>query len=159
MEMKVQNFNDEELNQKLVNMFTDIGFEGIFSVEFLIDKDGKLWFLEINFRDSTWSWASTKLGMNLLVLWADGMLHDKFPADARKTIPENYIALAEAEDFSHRVLRLKLISVFQWVRGILKADCLYDWDFKDPVPVFSYWFTRGCHFIDKKLRGKKNANH
>lgn len=46
-------------------MFSEIGFEGIFEVEFMGDADGKLWFLEINFRNSTWSLASMKAGMPL----------------------------------------------------------------------------------------------
>lgn len=30
-----------------------------------MDADGKLWFLEINFRNSTWSLASMKAGIPL----------------------------------------------------------------------------------------------
>ncbi len=156
MEMVVKNFDDINTINSLKEMFTEIGFEGIFSTEFLIDKDGKLWFLEINFRDSTWSWAATKNGMNLFLIWANGMISKHINLEVRKEIPNNYIALAEAEDFSHRVMRLKLISVFKWIKGILKADCLYDWDWKDPIPVFSYWGGVVFNSIKKRIRrGKK----
>lgn len=30
-----------------------------------MDADGKLWFLDINFRNSTWSLTSMKAGMSL----------------------------------------------------------------------------------------------
>ena len=84
------------------------------------------------------------------------MISKHINLEVRKEIPNNYIALAEAEDFSHRVMRLKLISVFKWIKGILKADCLYDWDWKDPIPVFSYWGGVVFNSIKKRIRrGKK----
>lgn len=46
-------------------MFSEIQFEGIFEVEFMVDADGKLCFLEINFRNSTWILASMKAGIPL----------------------------------------------------------------------------------------------
>lgn len=86
----MSNFNDKYFQNILNKMFKEIGYEGIFSAEFMIDKDGKYWFLEINLRNSGWSYASTKLGMNLPLLWADGMLNGKKPINARKKIPDNY---------------------------------------------------------------------
>ena len=155
LEMLVKNFDDETMTKSLQEMFSEIGYEGIFSTEFLIDNDGKLWFLEINFRDSTWSWAATKNEMNLFLIWAKGMITGKVSSKVRKEIPNNYIALAESEDFSHRVMRLKVISPFRWLFGILKADCLYDWDWKDPIPVFSYWGGVVRNSIKKRIkRGK-----
>lgn len=46
-------------------MFSEIQFEGIFEVEFMVDADGKLCFLEINFRNSTWSLASMNVSIPL----------------------------------------------------------------------------------------------
>lgn len=153
MEMEVKNFRDDKLRKILGDMFSDVCYEGIFSVEFMIDKDNKLWFLEINFRNSTWSWASTRLGMNLPILWANGMITGQIDVEnATKQIPEHYIALSEAQDFRHRVLRLKLISFSQWLKGVLKANCHYLWYYKDPLPGLNYWFCLFFRFISKRIK-------
>lgn len=149
MEMVVSNFNDKYFQNILNKMFKEIGYEGIFSAEFMIDKDGKYWFLEINLRNSGWSYASTKLGMNLPLLWADGMLNGKKTINARKRIPDNYIALAEVGDFEHRVRRLKQISILKWFKGVLNADCLYVWNSKDIKPAIIYWYCKIIRFIKK----------
>ena len=47
--MTVKNTYDKNIEEKLDKMFEEIGFEGIFSVEFLIDQNDDLYFLEINF--------------------------------------------------------------------------------------------------------------
>lgn len=151
MEMVVSNFNDKYFQDVLNKMFKEIGYEGIFSAEFMIDKDGKFWFLEINLRNSGWSYASTKLGMNLPLLWADGMLNGKKPINARKRIPDNYIALAEVSDFEHRVRRLKQISALKWFKGVLNADCLYVWNSRDIKPAIIYWYCKIIRFIKKKI--------
>lgn len=153
MEMIVKNFDDENLYTVFQKMFTEIGFEGIFSAEFMIDSDGKLWFLEINFRDSTWSWASTKLGMNLPILWANGMITGTFPEDKEKEIPSEYIALAEVQDFIYRVKINHMISIPKWITRVFRANCLFYYDKKDIRPCFGYWFQLIKHFITKK---KKN---
>lgn len=155
MEMIVKNFDDECLQKTLQEMFTEVGYEGIFSTEFMVDVDGKLWFLEINFRNSTWSYVCTRLGMNLPLLWADGMLTKKVPLEAKKKIPDNYIALAEVDDFEHRVKRLKMISFGEWVRGVKKADCLFFWNKDDKKPTIVYWAGKIKRFLKKKLHISK----
>ena len=46
-------------DEKLKEILKEIGYEGIFEIEFLVDENDQLWFCEINFRNSTWSYAST----------------------------------------------------------------------------------------------------
>lgn len=74
MAMVVSNATDDKLKNTLEKMISEIGYEGIFEVEFMIDQNEELWFLEINFRNSTWSYASTKVGMNLPYLWSKAMI-------------------------------------------------------------------------------------
>ena len=146
-EMIVSSPEDPELESLLNRMFQIIGYEGIFEAEFMRDTEGKLWFLEINFRNSTWSYASTKLGMNLPVLFAEGSLADDgLPKDARKPVPEGYIANAELMDFLHRVLKYKMISPLEWLKRVLRADCHYFYNSQDKKPFFSI-----CVYQVKKI--------
>ena len=156
MEMVIKNFEDVKLQNALQAMFNEVGYEGIFSAEFMIDTDGKLWFLQINFRNSTWSYACTKLGMNLPLLWAEGMLTKEILPEAKKLVPENYIALAEVDDFEHRVKRLKMISIYQWMRGVMRANCLFYWNKDDKWPTIIYWLEKVRRFIKKCFIDKKD---
>ncbi len=139
MEMVVSNFDDEELLPKINSLFQEIRYEGIYSLEFLIDENGEAWFLEINFRNSTWSWASTCVGMNLPLLWASGVFDGKIPPDARKKIPKHYIALAEIPDYEQRVRKHKMITTKEWYANVKRANCLFYYDKHDKRPALSVW--------------------
>lgn len=139
--MTIKNFRDTELYNILKAIFAEIGFEGIFSVEFLIDKFDNLYFLEINFRNSTWSYASTCAGMNLLKGWTYSMLHGKLPENFEQAVPKNYKAVVEISDFKQRVLNRR-ISLIQWVKEIKQADCKFYYNHKDPKPFWTSLFSK-----------------
>ncbi len=153
MEMVHSTFKNSEIQLFLNKMFREIKYEGIFSIDVLIDENDEKWFLEINLRNSAWSYASTKLGMNLPLLWAQGMLTGKIDKNARKRVPKNYVALAEVNDFEQRVMKHHYISAFTWLKGMIKADCLYVWNWKDPKPFFSVVSKKIMHKI-KRRSGK-----
>ncbi len=135
-EMVISNCN-ESIRKSLKEMFSEIGFEGIFEAEFMIDSANKLWFLEINFRNSTWSYASTCLKMNLPLLFGIGMTNGHLPENCEKIIPKGYLANAELMDFLHRVIKYKMISPLEWFKRVRKADCLFFYNKKDPKPFWS----------------------
>ncbi len=138
-QMRVFNLNNPELERKLCAMFEEVGFEGIFSVEFLVDQNDELYFCEINFRNSTWSYASTCAGMNLPVLWAKGMCGQLEDESVYKEIKENFIAVVEVNDFKDRVLG-KRIGFFKWWRELRKADCKFYIGKKDRRPMrWLFW--------------------
>lgn len=133
--MTVKNTYDKEIEDKLSEMFKEIGFEGIFSVEFLIDQNDDLYFLEINFRNSTWSYASTKAGMNLPILWSNAMLNDKvFDKSYQKF--EEFKAMVEFVDYNDRV-KTGEISKKEWFKQLKECKCLYFWNIHDVKPVLS----------------------
>lgn len=144
--MIVKNCNYPELENKLSKMFKEIQFEGIFSVEFLIDQNDQYYFLEINFRNSTWSWASTKAGMNLPYLWSKAMEDDEIVEKSyNEFVPFN--AMAEFNDYKDRV-KTGEIGKVKWIKQMLGCKCLYFWDFKDAKPVIE----RLKHKVLKKLK-------
>lgn len=152
MEMVISNFDDENLKNSFQKIFSEIGYEGIFSAEFMIDENNNLWFLEINFRNSTWSYASTKLGMNLPILWAAGMLLGKLPDNIYRKIPEGYTALAEVADFEQRVRKHKMISFFQWLKGVKNSDCLFYYNKEDRKPIYVIWSFKIKRITKKTVR-------
>ena len=131
----VDNFKDQFLYDALSKMLEQIGFEGIFEIEFLVDKDDTLYFSEINFRNSTWSYAATCAGMNLPVLWAESMLSGKIPEDAYQEIPESFNAMVEPIDYQKTVIE-RNYSIEEWYEDFKNAKCKYYFNEKDLKPFF-----------------------
>ena len=134
--MTVSNLENDELRKKLKEMIADIGFEGIFEIEFLIDKDDSLYFLEVNFRNSTWSYASTVAGMPLPVIWSDGMLGKVEVSKCEKKIECPFKAMVEFDDYRRRV-KSGMVSKKEWFRDFRNAKCKYYIGKRDIHPFLS----------------------
>lgn len=141
--MTVNNFrNKNNVFPSLKKMFEEIGFEGIFEIEFLETDDGTLYFGEINFRNSTWSYASTCAGMNLPILWAKSMLENKIPDNCLVKIPEpGFKAMVELTDFKERVI-VRKYSLHKWLDDLRKCYCRYYLGKRDITPVLNLIWAR-----------------
>ncbi len=133
--MTVKNFNKPEIKKPLEDLMNEIGFEGIYSIEFLIDQDDQMYFSEINFRNSTWSYASTCAGMNLPILWAEAMLSGVAPVNAVRNIPDNFMAMVEPIDYAKRV-KTGQITKGEWLKDFKEAKCGYYYSSEDPYPFY-----------------------
>lgn len=131
--MTIHNMDNKDLITSLSAMMKDIGFEGIFEIEFLIDQDGTYYFSEINFRNSTWSYAANKAGMPLPVLWAECMLEGFIPSKVYKKVPDGFNAMVEPIDYAKRVKTGKIDAV-QWLIDFKQAQCGYYYSFDDIAP-------------------------
>ena len=131
--MTVMPLEDETIRKGVEGMMEEIGFEGIYSIELLIDKDDNYWFLEINFRNSTWSYASTCAGMSLPVLWAKSMLSGKVDESDYKEIPEGFTAMVEPIDYAKRVKTGKC-DLAQWLIDFKEAGCGFYYSKDDIEP-------------------------
>lgn len=135
--MSVNNFKDTDLNRKLEAMIQEIGFEGIMEIEFLIDQDDKLYFGEINFRNSTWSYASTCAGMPLPIMWIEAMENNNNLKEKIKKIPNKFTAMVEVYDYRARV-KTKQISILRWLKELSDSNCKYYIGKNDFKPVLSW---------------------
>lgn len=140
----VKNFENIELQTKINEIFKEIGFEGIFEVEFLVGQDDKLYFLEINFRPSAWNYSATVAKMPLPLLWAEGMNDASIVNNCYKEFKE-FTAMSEPDDFRNRVKTHK-IGFLKWLKQMLGCKCLYYINKKDMKPFWS--------IINVKLKGK-----
>ena len=132
--MTVKPFVNAEIKKSLDGMFEEIGFEGIYSIEFLIDKDDNYYFSEINFRHSTWGYASTIVGMNIPELWIKGMLEKKIPTDSKKDF-EPFTAMVEPIDYQKRVIERNM-DLKEWIGELLDCKCLFYFNKADMEPFF-----------------------
>ncbi len=132
----VKNFCDKALNSALSSMLKEIGFEGIFEVNFLVDKNDVLYFSEINFRNSTWSYASTCAGMNLPLLWIESMMSGTIPDDAYKPITPPFTDMVEPIDYQKRVVD-RGYNVEDWFKDLKATKCKYYYNEDDPKPFIT----------------------
>ena len=128
---------DMEMRRKLAAMFEEIGFEGIFEVEFLIDKDDTYYFLEINFRASAWNYSATVVGMPLSYLWVKSMEAGRIdPADEKEF--EDFTDMSEVIDYGKRV-DSGMISLAEWLKDFKEAKNTYYYN-KDDMAPFEYLY-------------------
>lgn len=135
---------DEKIRKSLTSMLEAIGFTGLFSADFLKGKDGKYYFLEINFRNSAFSYPVTYGGVNMLHLWASGMVGNEIVINLKHN---NFKALVEIQDFKDYALSHKL-SIFKWLYELVTADCLFYYNKRDTKPVRAYI----CYLLKKYLK-------
>jgi hypothetical protein len=123
-------------------MFKEIRFEGVFEVEFLIDKDGSMYFMETNFRASAWNYTGACVGMPLDYLWVKGMEQGFIdPADRKEFAP--FTSMSEVIDFGKRVDTGK-ISIAEWIKDFKEAKCTYIYNKDDIEPfkiLYEQWDT------------------
>lgn len=125
---------DSQLLKACTAMMTEVGYEGIFDFEFLVDKNDKLYFSEINFRVNPWSYAAAKLGMPLPLLWAEAMLTGELNSDAlQKPIPKGYMSMIEPVDYSKRVEQGNT-DLGEWLFDFKRTECPFYYDEEDKEP-------------------------
>ncbi|MBD5364974.1 MAG: ATP-grasp domain-containing protein [Bacteroides sp.] len=121
----------------LKNFLEKIGYNGLFSIEFLI-KDGNAYFLEINLRNDGTSYVSTYGGVNLASIWTKDALGLENIFNTK--VSKEYLASSIIADF-HNVTE-KRIKVCQWFKQIIQSDVDLLWNKKDFKPALYYIINR-----------------
>lgn len=138
----------DELETKIKKMFMEIGYSGIFEIEFLKDNENELYFLEINFRQTQYNHALTSMGVNLSQLWIEANCCDNRIGSIiqNKKNFKKSIVINEIRDFDYFV-RTGDKSVGQWLLDIVRADSHYLLDRKD----WRYCVSFFCNSVKFKL--------
>ena len=125
-----------QLHSKLVSLIEDTGYEGLFEIEFLEGKDGKLYFSEVNFR-ADGDIYQLSYGINLPAIWCQ---ISKMPVGE---LPEHlemsgksYYGMTEHKDFQKSVLTGR-VNVFLWLWQLLRAKRHTFFYWKDLKPTIS----------------------
>lgn len=107
-----------------------IGLCGLFSIEFIRDKNGNDYFMEINLRNDGNAICVTSSGVNLPYLWHGSqyteIIDDNISVNTyKRTLPE-------FDDFF--LFRQHKISFMQWLKSIKEADSYMEFDKHDIRP-------------------------
>lgn len=139
----------EAFFNKIAEMFKRIGYTGVFEIEFLRDKNDGLHFLEINFRNSTWSYAHTYAGVNLPIIWAMSELKGVLDISTVTYDGRSYNGIVELDDLAS--VTNGQISFMQWLKDVIKTDCRFYGNNKDPKPAYYAYYQKIMNFIKKKF--------
>ncbi len=136
----VGNNTDLETSGKIKSIIEEIGLEGIFEFEFLVDKDRTLWFLEINFRNTALGYSTTTAGMPQARLWCESMVLGDIPSEIKKTVPNGLKAMAECFDYDARV-KTGMITKREWMKQYKACQCKLYKGHDDLVPFYRFmWY-------------------
>ena len=138
---------DKELTDRITQLIRKIGYSGNFEIEFIEKPDGKLVFLEINFRHSLSNYASTIGGVNLPYEWAKAtLLHS---VEGLTPVRDSFTALFEMKDYNESVKTGK-IGLLRWLKDLFTADSYYIWNRHDIRPAVSFYMGK----VKRRLRHK-----
>ncbi len=115
------------------DMLSKMNYSGLFSAEFLRDKEGSDFFLEVNFRNDGNAIAVTAAGVNLPFLWFQSSLNDS-PIDTSSLKIQPVYVMPEYDDLVH-VLH-HTISLKTWIKDMRRSDCYMEYDKADKKPFY-----------------------
>lgn len=109
------------------------GYHGLFSLEFLRDKNGQDYFMEINFRNDGNAICVTAAGMSLPYIWYLDCTGKDYSEEGNKEISPVYVMpdMAELKLFVTRQISLR-----EYVGDIKKTNRFMEYDKKDPKPFW-----------------------
>lgn len=123
------------LDEEKIGRFLELsGYHGPFSTELLCTKDGKLYFMEVNFRNEGLAYVSTCAGANLHALYADETYEIEWEK-VKKTYMMNY-----SLDFLY--VRKRKISFWRWFNDLLRTRCFINVCFSDLGSAIAYYKSK-----------------
>lgn len=128
--------SNKVLCNKVKNFIKKTHYCGIFSIDLLIGKDEKIYFLEVNFRNSAWSYPSTCAGVNLPIIWANSVLNKKLDVGNVTIKKMPYSSIDDSEELSH-ALSEGLVKTIKAIIKIWKCNSRIIWNWKDQGPFWS----------------------
>lgn len=131
--VKLEHFNDIDFKENIRNLIRQTRYVGLFSVEFILDKDGTPYFTEINFRHDGYSYFTTTGGANLPFLYCKAVAEGIYEANENNTVP-SIIGMNELIDLGQFV-STKKISIVKWFYQFITADSHLLWNKKDTGPL------------------------
>ena len=115
-------------------------YSGLFSLEFLRGKDGKDYFMEINFRNDGNAICVTAAGVNLPYIWYLYNVSGNYRSEIENRIIKPVYIMPEFSDLSY-MIHGKL-GFFTWIKDIIRTDSYMEFDFHDQKPFWTLFFQR-----------------
>lgn len=109
------------------------GYRGLFSLEFLRDKQGQDFFMEINFRNDGNAICVTAAGMSLPYIWYLDCIGKDYSIEKGKEVKPVYVMPDMAE---FKLLVTRQISLKEYFSDFKKTDRFMEYDKRDKKPFW-----------------------
>jgi predicted ATP-grasp superfamily ATP-dependent carboligase len=132
----------------------------LFSVEFLRGKDGKDYFLEINFRNDGNAIAVTESGTNLPYIWYLFNIGGDYKTEIAASNIRDIYSVPEDSYFLEMVNGV--ISFREWKTNMQKANCYITYFKDDKAPFYALMRLQSKEFIKaivKRILRDLNLKH
>lgn len=143
--------------ERIHKFIRNIGYYGLFSVEFMITKD-KAYFLEVNLRNDGTCYFTTQAGVNLPALWAASALGLNISSLSKRLNRPRTYGMNEANYLKYTLLSQPFFTSFKEVSKA-RVFSLCKWN--DMVPVLAKITYGVRNVISQKLKNRvmlKDAN-
>lgn len=129
------------------------GYSGLFSLEFLRGKDGKDYFMEINFRNDGNAICVTASGVNLPYIWYLYNTGGNYIGEIEASNVDPTYVMPEFADIS--LITHGQLGLLSWLMDIHRTDRFMEFDKHDVKPFFCYLYYRVSNKIKKILKINK----
>ncbi len=119
--------------EMLAKFVKEVGYQGPFSIEFILDKEGNPYFMEINMRFGAYDYVLPAVGFDVMKNWVEQKIEKK--PIVHKT------AMFEFYDFANQVKNGHM-SLWSWLKELKNSDIYIYWNKKDPLPFFGFILDR-----------------
>lgn len=137
--LKYGYLNESYEAEKCKRFMKAVGFNGLFSMEFVRGKDGINYYMETNFRNDGNGIAVKHAGVNLPYIWFMYNVfghYDGVPLQIKKEVK----VMPELQELYF--LRSKKISIKEFVKHLLATNHLMEFSWKDQRPFWNVITTR-----------------
>lgn len=131
------------------NFVREIGYEGIFSVEFLC-KDDTYYFLEINLRNDGLAYIYSAAGANYPLLWYKYCSGELQKNELNNVLIKTPFYVMHENDMYNIVEGN--VSIFRWVKDFIRSDAFLIMNWRDPMPFIGSTLIHVRQAIKKCLR-------
>ena len=121
------------------------GYHGLFSLEFLRDKNGNDFFMEINFRNDGNAICVTAAGMSLPYIWYLDCIGQDYSDELTKTITPVYVMPDMAE---LKLLLTRQISLREYIGDFRKTNRFMEYDKNDSKPFWKLIKYHICSILN-----------
>ena len=129
------------LYEKIKGYIRNVGYIGIFDMEFLEDFSGKFHFIECNYRNGAYGYAVTAAGFNMPYIFFQAITSQSWKD------PQKLRSVVFMEERSYILnLTQRRMSFWHWLKDVLSTDVFLWFNRKDMRP-----YIRVPHFIKNIL--------
>lgn len=127
------------LYEKIRKYIQQVGYVGIFDMDFLEDSSGEYHFIECNYRNGAYGYAVTAAGLNMPYIFFKAITSQSWDE------PKELRSVVFMEERSYILnLTQKRMSFWHWLKDVLSTDVFLWFNRKDMRP-----YIRVPHFIKK----------